>query len=369
MFVFDLCRQLAAHGVQVTVLAPHARGAKQREILENIEVRRFRYAPEAWERLAYEGGIMANLKRSPLLYGLLPLFFLAQFATLVRCLRASRYDAVHAHWFVPQGLSLAAASRLGVGRPRLVCTAHGSDVSALRGVLWSTVRRWIASRCDHVVTVSTALRDRLVTEGCETEKLSVIPMGVNLDGKFIPNETERAAAEILFVGRLVPGKGLDILIGALPQIRAINPVARLSIVGDGLERPRLEDITRSLGLASCVDFFGAVENSDLPRFYRRATLLVLPSLEEGFGLVVAEALGCGCPVAASDLPAVRDLLEDGRGGRLFRTGDSADLTEKVCELLANERLRQSLAETGRATVLERYDWNTIGQRYLSVLLP
>jgi glycosyltransferase involved in cell wall biosynthesis len=173
----------------------------------------------------------------------------------------------------------------------------------------------------------------------------------------------------LFVGRLVPGKGLDILIGALPQIRAINPVARLNIVGDGPERPRLEDITRSLGLASCVDFFGAVENSDLPRFYRRATLLVLPSLEEGFGLVVAEALGCGCPVAASDLPAVRDLLEDGRGGWLFRTGDSADLTEKVCELLANERLRQSLAETGRASVLERYDWNTIGQRYLSVLLP
>lgn len=369
MFVFDLCRQLDARGVQVTVLVPHAKGSSQRESLENIEVRRFRYAPEAWEKLAYEGGIMANLKRKPLLYALLPLFLLAQFATLVRCLRASRYDAVHAHWFLPQGLSLAIASRLSVGRPHLVCTAHGSDVSALRGVLWSAVRRWIASRCDHVVTVSAALRDCLVTEGCETEKLSIIPMGVNLDGRFFPDETKRAVAEILFVGRLVVGKGLDILISALPQIRAIHPMATLSIIGDGPERSQLENMTISLGLAPYVDFFGAVENSDLPRFYRRATLLVLPSLEEGFGLVVVEALGCGCPVAASDLPAVRDLLQDGQGGRLFRTGDSYDLTKKVCELLANERLRHSLAKTGRASVLDRYDWNTIGQRYLSVLLP
>lgn len=369
MFVFDLCRQLDAQGVQVTVLAPHAQGVRQREVLENIDVRRFRYAPEAWEKLAYEGGIMANLKRSRLLYVLMPVFLIAQFATLVRCLRTSRYDAVHAHWFVPQGLILAVASMVAVGSPHLVITAHGSDVSALRGAFWSRMRRWIASRCDHVVTVSAALRNCLVAEGCETRKVSVIPMGVDLHGRFFPGQTERATVEILFVGRLVSGKGLDILINALPRIRVIHPMVRLKIIGDGPERPRLEDMTNSLGLTPYVDFFGAVENIDLPRFYRRATLLVLPSLEEGFGLVVAEALGCGCPVTASDLPAIRDLLQDGRGGRLFRAGDSDDLTEKVCELLANDRLRYSLAETGRALVLDRYDWNTIGQRYLSVLLP
>jgi glycosyltransferase involved in cell wall biosynthesis len=369
MFVFDLCRLLNAYGVQVAVLAPHARGANQREVLHNIEVRRFRYAPEAWERLAYEGGIMANLKRSPLMVALLPLYLIAQFSTLVWCLRTSRYDAVHAHWFVPQGLSLAAASKFAVGRMRLVCTAHGSDVSALRGALWSSVRRWIASRCDHVVTVSDTLRNSLVAEGCQTDNLSVIPMGVNLEGGFVPDGRKRADAEVLFVGRLVAVKGLDVLIRAMPQIRATHPAARLSIVGDGPERPRLEGMVNSLRLASCVDFLGAVEQSGLVEYYRRVTLLVLPSLEEGFGLVVVEALGCGCPVVASDLPAVRDILEDGRCGLLFRTGDSADLAEKVCELLASERLRHSLAVIGRASVLERYDWNMIGQSYLSVLLP
>lgn len=367
-FVFDLCRYLAASGMLVTVLAPHAKGASEREVIEAVEVRRFRYAPAAWEKLAYQGGIVANLKRTPWLYGLLPIFLLAQFWATLRSLRAFRFDAVHAHWIVPQGLVLAVALLFSATKPRWICTVHGSDVFVLRGAFWSWLRRWITSRTDHLVAVSEDLRRALVAQ-TGAGAISVIPMGADLQEVFVPDGRQRATAELLFVGRLVEGKGLLTLIRALPNIRAMCPAVRLTIIGDGPERERLGEAVLSSDVAASVLFVGALEHSALAEHFRRATLLVLPSLQEGFGLVVVEALGCACPVVASDLPALRDLLQDGRAGRLFRAGDPEDLKEQVCELLADERLRDALAAAGRAAVLERYDWRTLAQRYRSVLLP
>lgn len=362
-FVFDLCRELIAAGHRVTVLAPHAPGARRREHMGGVEVRRFRYAPERLERLAYEGGIMANLKRRPLLYAMLPVYLLAQFLALVRCLRTVPHDVVHAHWIVPQGVLLAAARPFAAGRPHLMCIAHGSDVNALRGGFWSWLRRWVAARCDRVVAVSADLRDRLVTEGCAADRIAVIPMGTDLQGTFVPDGSPRAHGEMLFVGRLVAGKGLDTLLHALPEIRKCQPEVRLTIVGVGPERGRLEDLACQLGLTACVDFVGAVAHAALPEHYRRATLLVLPSRQEGFGLVAVEALGCGCPVAASDLPTLREVLLDGRAGAFFRAGDPNDLKTVVCCLLEDESRRVAIAEAGRSSALDRYDWRVIGRQY------
>lgn len=367
--MFDLCRQLAAAGHDITVLAPHAKGACHWEYMEGISVRRFRYAPEAWERLAYQGGIMGNLKRFPLLYVLLPFFLFAQFIALVRCLRETRYDAVHAHWVVPQGVLLGFASRFSRSRPRLVCTAHGSDVSSLQGRHWSWVRRWVVARCDHVVAVSDVLRERLVEERCPEDKLSVIPMGSDLERLFVPDGKRRSSAELLFVGRLVAVKGVDTLINALPAIRMRYPEVSLTIVGDGPERGRLVEIAQGLSVADQVKFIGPERHEALSAHYRRATLLVLPSLAEGFGLVAVEAMGCACPVVASDLPALRNLLQDGQAGTLFRPGDIAHLSNRICELLGSEDRRIALGEEGRNSVLEHYDWRSVSIRYASVLQP
>lgn len=367
-FVFDLSQQLAAAGHDVTVLAPHTKGACHQECMGGVSVRRFRYAPEAWERLAYQGGIMGNLKSCPLLYVLLPVFLFAQFIALVRCLRETQYDAVHAHWVVPQGVLLGVASRFSRGRPRLVCTVHGSDISSLQGKYWSWVRRRVAARCDHVVAVSDALRERLIAEKCPKDKLSVIPMGSDLDGLFVPDGKRRPPAELLFVGRLVAAKGVETLIRALPAIRVEYPEVKLTIIGEGPERGRLVETAQQLGVAAHIRFCGAERHEALAAHYRRATLLVLPSLEEGFGLVVVEAMGCACPVVASELPALRHLLQDGLAGKLFRTGDVADLKDKICELLGSERLRITLGENGRTSVLGRYDWQSVTLCYASVLL-
>ena len=126
-FVFDLCRHLAAE-LEVTVLAPHAAGARLRETLAGVSVVRYRYGPSSWEKLAYGGGIMANLRRNPLLFLMLPPFFLGQLMALLALMRRLRPAALHAHWIVPQGMVLAAALP-GRTRPRAICTDHGSDVA------------------------------------------------------------------------------------------------------------------------------------------------------------------------------------------------------------------------------------------------
>ncbi len=362
-FVFDLCRELVAAGFRVTVLAPHAAGTQGRETIDGIEVRRFRYAPACWEKLAYEGGILANLRRSPWRHALLPVYLSAQYIALLRCLGEKPYDAIHAHWIVPQGVLMAAARPFARSRPQGIVFAHGSDVHALTGRFWSWLRRQVAARADRMIAVSAALRERLIAEGCPAGKIDVIPMGTDLSGTFVPDDSPRSPTELLFVGRLVPGKGLDTLLQALPEIRRRHPAVTLSVVGAGPERPRYEALARQLGVTDCVAFLGAIPHEALPSYYRRAALLVLPSRQEGLGLVAVEALGCGCPVAASDLPALREVLLDGRAGALFRPDDPPDLAATVCRQLDDAMLRASLAALGRSLALERFDWRQIMRRY------
>lgn len=367
-FVHDLCRHLAADA-KITVLAPHAPGASNHETLNGVDVVRFHYGPERWELLAYNGGIIANLRKTPLLCIMLPAFFIAQLFAALSLIRRIRPVAVHAHWMVPQGIILATARILSRAQPRAICTAHGSDVSALRGSFWRILRRWVTLRCDHIVTVSEALKVQLTNEGCPPERIGVIPMGTDLHNLFVPDESPRSSTEIVFVGRLVFGKGADILIRALPSILAQQPETTLTMVGNGPERNNLSDLAKLLQVEDRVFFTGPVNHTALATHYRRAALMVLPSREEGFGLVLVEALGCGCPVVASNLPAIRSLLADGLGGSLVRPGDVGDLARAVSELLADEYLRHRLADIGRQHVLSRYDWDTISRRHVSMLMP
>ncbi len=367
-FVFELCRSLAAR-YEVWVLAPHAPGAKTHETLEGMTVTRFRYFFSAGEVLAYRGGILANLRKNPLCYLLVPFFMFSQLVALLRLLAQEKMDIVHAHWLIPQGLVAIAARTLVRQAPPLVCTAHGSDLYGLRGRLFSALKLLVLRRSDAVAVVSEAMKGQAASLGSDPAKISVISMGVDAAHVFTPG-LRRPGPEkgLLFVGRLIPQKGMESLLRAMAKVVSTCPDAVLTIVGTGPQEEELRALSVTLGIAGNVRFHGAVPHERLPELYRDSALLVFPSeTDEGFGLVCAEALACACPVVASDLPAVREIVVDGETGLLFRRGDSDDLACKILALLADPSLGRSFGEAGREFVSQRFDWRNIARRYGDLL--
>ena len=312
---------------------------------------------------------MANLRSNWLNYLLVPLFFIFQLAALLRLLSQENFDVVHAHWLIPQGL-IAVAARGGFRQPpALLCTAHGSDLYGLRGVLFSALKRLVMRRSDAISMVSQAMKEETVALGAEPAKISVISMGVDTANTFTPaKHPARHNNQLLFVGRLAAQKGLDLLLRAMPHVVKIYPDTTLTVVGQGPEEKALQALSETLGVAHNVQFLGAVANDNLPELYRSATVLIFPSTsEEGFGLVCVEALACECPVIAADLPAVREIIIDGETGLLFKRENGDDLTHKILFLLADSAFRRSMGQAGRNFVSQRFDWQIVSQRYHELL--
>ena len=338
-FVHQLARRMTA-SYRVTVLCPHAEGAARSEWMDGVEVIRYRYAPAPWQNLVNDGGIVANLRRDRSKLLLVPPFLLAQFWACWRLLRRRSYDAVHAHWLLPQGLLAAIATRLSGRKPPFLVTSHGGDLFSLKAWPWRLLKRYVLRQAGAAAVVSEGMLDEVGRLGVDSSRVLVEPMGVDLDGLFVPDPAvPRSSADLLFVGRLVEKKGLGHLINAMPAIISARPDARLTVIGFGPEMEERLAQVQALGLNNVVQFLGARVQADLPAFYQRAALFVAPFVEarggdqDGLGLVLVEALGCGCPVLASDMPATSQLAAHTGGLRLIAPGDPRSLAEKVLEML------------------------------------
>jgi glycosyltransferase involved in cell wall biosynthesis len=170
---------------------------------------------------------------------------------------------------------------------------------------------------------------------------------------------------ILFVGGLDRAhyfKGVDVLLKAIRKLEIGN--WKLEIVGDGDLRPEYEKLARELGISDKVEFAGRVEDDKLPSYYQNSDVFVLPSVNQGeaFGLVLLEAMACGVPVIASDLPGVRRVFKDGKQGLLAKPGDIDDLAEKIKIILGDENLAKKMGKEGRKLVEEKYTWEKVGER-------
>lgn len=371
-FVFELCKKLS-QGYEVTVLAPHAPGANQFEMMGAVRVLRFRYAPQRWETLTYLGGIIANLKEKPWRYALLPFFFLSQWAALRKIVRSEKIDLIHAHWLVPQGFTAALVGCTVTNAPPLVCTSHGGDLLSLNSGFMNQVKRWVIRRSSFVTVVNEAMKPRALALGADPEKLETLSMGVDGAGLFTKAcEVTRSDKEILFVGRLVDKKGLAHLIEAMPEILSQVPGVRLTVVGDGPNASALKRRSTELGIAGAILFLGARTNAELPPLYSRATLLVAPSVitdqgdQEGMPVVLLEALACECPVVTTDLPAMQELLTHRQSALIVSQRNPSQIAAAVVELLEAPTLRSQLAREGKELALRKFDWTHVAMRHATI---
>lgn len=372
-FVHELAKRLVDR-FRVIAVVPCAPGALARENLDGVEVFRYRYAPRALETLVNDGGIVTNLRRHRWKLLLVPTFVMAQLWRTWRILRTCKIDVIHAHWLLPQGLIAVVLRKLSRHRLPVLVTSHGADLFALQGAALNALKRLVVRQASAITVVSEAMRAELERIGAEVGSVDVQPMGVDLTGRFTPDQTtQRSRDEILFVGRLVEKKGLRYLIDAMPAILEARPSAYLTVIGFGPEESARRAQAEGLGLHGKIRFIGAMEQAGLPHCYRRAAVFVAPFAQassgdqEGLGLVSLEAAGCGCPVVMSDLPATRGVLPEGAGCVRVAPADSGRLARAVLDVLTHRDVHIRGVEAYREQATKRFGWEAVARRYTRIL--
>jgi phosphatidylinositol alpha-1,6-mannosyltransferase len=247
----------------------------------------------------------------------------------------------------------------GISRRPYAIFAHGTELAVIAGGR----RRRALEAAERVLTNSefTArdVRERFpsLADRVRPVLLCIDPDRIELWEQGVPDAPTRREPAVLIVGRLWSserGKGHDALLAALPGVRERVADAELWIVGSGDDAQRLERVAREQGLAGAVRFFGTVSDRELGRLYRSAGVFAMPSRQEGFGLVYAEAMWHGLPCIGSTLDAAGELISDGRTGRLVPYDSIEPLADAIAELLSNRGLAERMGAAAAAEARHRF---------------
>lgn len=357
-FLLRLAQALAAEGVSVRVLAPSAPGLPSSAEIGGIPVQRFRYAPRHYETLAYTGTMAEDVARSWSARLALAGMVAAETEAILRSARTWRADLVHAHWWFPNGVAAATAARIS-GEP-LVITSHGTDVRLLaRSPRAASLARYTYGAASAVTCVSSWLASHAAPFTRRPPVVAPMPVATEL---FAPT-TIRADDRILFVGRLSAQKGVELALRAFARMRV---TAQLRIVGDGPARAVLQRLATELGVASRVEWLDPMPQSELATVLANATILVVPSSEEGLGLIAAEAQLCETPVVAFASGGLTDVVRDGETGVLVPAGDVNALSTALDALLLDAPRRASLGTAGRTAALATFAPDAVARRYATL---
>jgi glycosyltransferase involved in cell wall biosynthesis len=352
----NIARSLVQLGIDAEVLTSRIDGEKDGEVVDGVPVHRV----WSWRvnihdcglRGAYTYVLSAALKR--------------------RQLHAQRgYDIEHFFFSMPTGL-LTLLPGASPGVPYIV-SLRGSDVpgydpfnrkvETIHALLKPVTRR-IWNRASKVVALSNALADTARKTAPHLD-IDVIPNGIDTE-QFSPPErrSSRSSIRLITVARLLERKGIQTILEACAKPTQL-PVM-LQIVGTGPYEAELRAMVDWLGLGDRVEFLGYVPNEELPRYYRKSDIFVLPSETESFGLVFAEAMSCGLPIAASDVGGIPETVRDGVDGLLCPPGDPAKLRENIVQLMSSSETRKEISDSQRQRILEHYPWEHIAARYADV---
>jgi len=368
-WLIELLRRQRAAGLDVEVFAPAYRGGGNQEY-EGIPVHRFRYFPGRWEDLTHDQGTVDRVGHSIRYKLMAPLYVLAGMRAAWRLARRRQFDIVHVHWPVPHALFGWAAGR--GGGARLVTLWYGIELRWVKSRLpWlKQFLKWALRTSDQVVAISSYTAREIAD--LVHVPVRVIPYGLGF-AESLPASRERGAARdtflILYVGNLIPRKGVRYLIDALHRLPPTIP-AKLLILGEGTDRKQLEAQVRELGLNGRVSMPGRVPDPDLHRAFREASVFVLPSIvdrrgdTEGLGVVLLEAMSYRIPVIGSAIGGITDIISDGETGLLVPPEDPAAIAAAIERIASDPALAERLSLAGSRRLRERFGWDAITAAWL-----
>jgi len=368
-FVLRLAVALRAAGVSVDVLAPGSETLGGLDTIEGVPIERVRYAAPSRMTLAYSGKMAEDVKASwGARFALAGLLWHMRSAIRKRVNTAigegKPYDLVHAHWWFPSGLSAWSAG-VGAALPLpLVITMHGSDVRLAQGVGASHgLMQRVLKRARVVTAVSRwlAAAAMKIVPGKHVD-VGGMPVDIRV---FLPAAGVRRLG-VLFVGRLNAQKGVANLLDAFARIP--DPNVPLHIVGDGPDELRLKAKASALGIMHRVTWFGALNQPELVPLYQRASVVAMPSREEGLGLVAVEAQLCETPVVAYNSGGLPDVVLTNAGGTLVQAGNIDALSQGLTQFAVDtDDARDHVRVAGalaRAAMLGAFSPEAVAEKYI-----
>ena len=374
-YVHDINRHLVRRGHAVSVVTPGDPALRSTDTFDGVDIVRFpltlpsdlTYGRVAQSQVSLLGRVTRMLVMAHYLE--------AQYRATIRSARRLGADVLHAHWAIPTGpAAVQAAKHLGVPS---VITMHGGDVyvNPAQGYDFPTrwyVRpplRWTLRSATALTAITEDCRRHALRAGAPESAIRVVYNGTDLrrfspeEGGASPLELQYGPHMVFACRQLFPRKGIRFLIEAAARIKPRVPDLTVVIAGDGFERPELEALARRLGIGADVTFLGWVPNTGLPSYYRAAAISVIPSLEEGFGIPAAEAMGCETPVVASDAGGLPEVVEHGVTGLVVPRGDVDALASAMESLLADPIRRRRMGVAGRERALRLFDWDRTAEQF------
>ncbi|MBO8158344.1 glycosyltransferase family 4 protein [Thermosyntropha sp.] len=358
--VFDLSRFLVKQGIKVYIITPVAEGCPSYQNENGVHI--YRVGNPASEAKDFKSWIFS---------------FNSEAIRAAVCLNyeIGGFDIVHAHdWLV----AYAGRSVSKIFDIPLVTTIHATEHGRHRGLHnrmqreINEIEKNLVLEADQVICCSNYMQNEVSTLfDIKREAIRVIPNGVDPElFKKLPEKSNFPIKEsdkaVVFLGRLVPEKGVWQLIHAFPQVLEKVPEAKLYIGGRGPERVALEEKTEELGIDEKVVFMGFIGIEERNYIYSKASVAVFPSLYEPFGIVALEAMVTNTPVIVGNAGGLAEIVEDGVTGLKVNAREIDKLADAIIKLLTDEFLAEKVKRNAVKVVRNTYSWEAIARATANV---
>ncbi|MCD6099990.1 MAG: glycosyltransferase family 4 protein [Candidatus Marinimicrobia bacterium] len=277
-------------------------------------------------------------------------------------------NIVHYHNLMPESLITK-----GIKKVPVVFTAHESYFLKLAEKNRKRLRFYL-SHPDYIIAPSKELLETAKRYAKLLNNASYIPNGVdpNIFFPTIQNGLQKeigikpGTPIILSARRLEEKNGVEYIIKAMPEIIKSFGNAKLLIVGDGSQRNYLKELAKQLNIEKSITWVGSKRNSEMPKYYNLADVVVLPSLKEATSIAGLEAMACGKPLVGTLVGGIPDLIDDGKTGYLVPPRQPQKMARRIVQLLSDPKLVQEFGENARHKVLENFSWAQIANKTFSI---
>jgi len=357
----------------IYILSPGSPITKNCETIDGIKIYRFMYFLKKQQSLVYGDSILQNIKNNKLLFIQIPFFIISELFNLYKIIIREKINIVHAHWAFPQGFIAAVLKKMLNMKYKVIITIHGGDIYGIRNIFLRKIMFWAFNNSDLINPVSYAVKNeimkgninksipiRILSMGVDTSKFNRKKQSNHIRKKF------NLEKYLIYVGRLSEKKGVKYLIEAMAMILELYPKMKLIVVGDGKEKDKLIKLSHDLNINENIIFTGIVPNNELINYYSEAYISVFPSQSEGLGLVIIESMLCECPVIASDVGGIKELVINEKTGLLIDQKSSKQIAATVIRFMKDKKLRKTIIKNANKHVEEKYSLESISKKYYKI---